>query len=413
MDFSSLWIWKYMKDDLRWYYKVATNRKPAKYLIAKRVGVDYSDDDKLEELWSKFYNALPKFLSLWKDVDEGKEDITKLEIPKVSLLDLMVSIVRKWLYSCSFCRWRCRVNRVEGKKYGACMLDTESRVGAYFHHRGEELVFRGVKGSGTIFFTSCNMRCAFCQNGDISTDKYNGVRVTPRDLAYMMKELRLEGVHNINLVGGEPTIHLHTIIEAIDILAREGFSVYPENYEFESVKYDSFINYPISRESASYKGELNVPILWNSNFYMSDEALNLLRVVVDIWLPDFKYGNDKCALRLSRTPWYVETVTKNLKTVRDWGENMVIRHLIMPNHVYDDTFPVLDWIAKNMPEVWVNIMDQYHPDNFADPNSPKFRGEYKDIARYPTEEEINEAWNYARKLGLKFDVVTFEKRLLL
>jgi putative pyruvate formate lyase activating enzyme len=413
MKFEELWIWKFVKEDLEWYYEVETNSKPAKYLIAKRVAVDFDESDDINNLWKYFEKSTSEFLKLWNDVKNG-EDVSKLEIPKKSLLDLLASITKKWLTKCTFCRWKCKVNRIEGKKLGACMLDTESRVGAYFHHRGEELVFRGTKGSGTIFFTSCNMRCGFCQNGDISTDRFNGVKVTPKDLAFIMKELRLEGVHNINLVGGEPTIHLHTIIEAINLLAKEGFTITSENEDLiKSVKSDIFIFYPTNIKWASYKGELNVPILWNSNFYMSEETTKLLRIVIDIWLPDFKFGNNKCALRLSRTPWYVETVTNNLKTVRDWGENMIIRHLIMPNHVYDDTFPVLEWISKNMPEVWINIMDQYHPDNYADPDSPKFKKEYQDIARYPTTKEIEEAWLYAKKLGLKFDVITLEKRLFL
>jgi len=401
-----------MKEDLEWYYEVATNRKPAKYLIAKRIEAEFDEKDSIDKLWKEFDKRLPEFLKLWEDVKNG-ERISKLEIPKKSLLDLMDAITSKWLECCSFCRWRCRVNRVKGEKLGACMLDTISRVGAYFHHRGEELVFRGTKGSGTIFFTSCNMRCAFCQNSDISTDRFNGVIVTPRDLAYIMLQLRLEGVHNINLVGGEPTIHLHTIISAINLLAKYGLNIVPDNpISIREVKSDIFINYPMKLEYALYEtGEINVPMLWNSNFYMSEEATKLLRVVIDIWLPDFKFGNNKCALRISRTPWYVETVTKNLLTVRNWGENMIIRHLIMPNHVKDDTIPVLDWIAKNMPEVWVNIMDQYHPDNYTDPSSDRFKPEYEDLSRYPYPDEIEEAWNYARKLGIKFDVVTLEKKL--
>lgn len=405
MDFRELWIWDYIKDDFEWYYAVANNEMPAKYLIAKRVGVDFSEDESLESLLSKLDKVTEEFLKLWKDVRYQGEDISKLEVPKRNILYYLSVLTNKWLRKCSFCRWNCKVDRVEGKKLGACQLDNESRVATFFHHNGEELVFRGTMGSGTVFFTSCNMRCAFCQNGDISTDKFNGLPVNSKELAGIMKLLRLEGVHNINLVGGEPTIHLHVIVDAIRRLANGEGDI--DNYKLRLIKADGF--YPIKRERALYKGEINVPMLWNSNFFMSDNTMNVLRLLMDIWLPDFKYGNNKCALKLSRTPWYVETVTKNLLKLKEWKEEAVIRHLIMPNHVEDDTIPVLDWIAKNMPEYWINIMDQYHPDNFADPNSEKFDPKYSDIARYPTREEIQMAWSYAKKLGIKFDIITFER----
>ena len=106
-------------------------------------------------------------------------------------------------------------------------------------------------------------------------------------------------------------------------------------------------------------------MLWNSNFFMTDEAMKILRLLIDVWLPDFKFGPGRCALELARTGWYWETVTRNLVFVRDWGEDATIRHLVMPNHIDCCTVPVLDWIAANMPGVPVNIMDQYHPDTSA------------------------------------------------
>ena len=412
MSLDSVPIWKELRDDLEWYFQVSTNRKPAKYLIADRVPVDFDEGEPPERLWERFDRAEQEFLSLWKDVKENDLDIVKLEQPQRSLLDLLVAIAQKHLKRCDFCEWKCKVDRTRPTLLGACQLDSTTRVASYFHHHGEELVFRGVMGSGTIFFTSCNMRCAFCQNSDISRDRFNGEVVTPRDLAFMMAKLRLEGAHNINLVGGEPTPHMHTILAAIRELARRGYSVTPDNWEAVVKVNDDIFIYPKSLKFADYKGLLNVPMLWNSNFYMSAPFTRLLRVVIDIWLPDFKFGNDKCAIRLARTPFYVRTVTRNLKMVYDWGENMIIRHLVMPNHVEDDTKPVLEWIAKNTPNVWVNIMDQYRPEAYADPNSPLFDPRYKDIARRPTREEIEEAYRYARSLGIKFDLVSLERRLV-
>ncbi len=409
MAFRDLWIWKYMKDDLPWYYEVANNLRPAKFLIADRVPVDFSDDEDLQTLWGRFDKAEAEFLRLWSDVRFNDEDITRLERPQRSLLDLLSAIARKTLERCTFCEWKCRVDRTRPRLLGTCMLDTTTRVASFFHHHGEELVFRGIFGSGTIFFTSCNMRCAFCQNSDISRDRFNGAVFTPNDLAFAMVKLRLEGAHNINLVGGEPTPHIHTILEALRIVARRGLSVEPDNWEAVVSASADPIYYPISPSLAFYQGLVNLPILWNSNFYMTAEFTRLLRVVVDIWLPDFKFGNDRCAIRLSRTPFYVRTVTRNLKLVYDWGEDMIIRHLVMPNHVECDTKPVLDWISKNTPRVWVNIMDQYRPEALADPSSPQFDPKYTDIARRPSPEEIKEAYEYAKRLGIKFDLVSLER----
>ncbi|MGC9105386.1 MAG: radical SAM protein [Thermoprotei archaeon] len=390
MDFGELK--RLLRDDFPWYFSVMDNEVPAKYLIAKRVEAEPGGFELLDKLTDSF-------LRLWRDVREGKEDIRKLDVPKYSLLDYLADLVDKWVESCGFCRWNCRVNRKV--RTGACQLNVESRVASYFHHRGEELVFRGVNGSGTIFFTSCNMRCAFCQNGDISKDKDNGIPFTPQRLAGAMRVLASEGVHNINLVGGEPTIHLHTIVKAIRELA------YSREVIDEVTLYPK-ADYLVPRRGRRlYGSEVNVPILWNSNFFMSEATTKVLRLLVDIWLPDFKFGNDKCALRLSRTPWYVETVTRNLSLIYSWGEEAVIRHLVMPNHVEDDTFPVLEWIVKNVPNYWVNIMDQYHPDSFANPFSPSFDPKYSDIARYPTREEIERAYEYAKKLGVKYELVTF------
>lgn len=144
---------------------------------------------------------------------------------------------------------------------------------------------------------------------------------------------------------------------------------------------------------------------------MSEPTMRLLRCLFDVWLPDFKFGSHDCAMRLSRTPWYFETVSQNHKLVHGWGESMVIRHLIMPNHVECCTKPVLDWIAKNLPGVPVNVMDQFHPDHACNVRDPRYNPKLADIARYPTAEEIEEAYAYAENLNLNFAPLTFEKGL--
>jgi putative pyruvate formate lyase activating enzyme len=326
------------------------------------------------------------------------------------------------LAHCDFCRWNCQIDRsgqavgaTKTKKHGTCQLESTSKVSSYFHHRGEELVFRGIMGSGTIFFTSCNMRCSFCQNGDISTDKDNGISITPNLLALMIWQLRMEGCHNTNWVGGDPTIHLHTIVQAISMLDSFKISSIKRNKEdlnnVEAVKTDNYFSYwRMNSEHAFYNKLLfNSPQLWNSNFFMSKETMCILRSLIDVWLPDFKFGPGKCALDLSRTTWYWDTVTNNLRLIYEWGEDFIIRHLIMPNHVECCTKPVLDWIARNMQEVPINIMDQYYPDNLCDSSSPKYRGRYRELARSPTKEEITRSYQYARDLGLNFEKLSYEK----
>ena len=157
-----------------------------------------------------------------------------------SLLELCRELAYRMLGHCNFCPWDCRVDRVAGTRFGACKLAAGSRVSSYFHHTGEELFYRGSEGSGTIFFTSCNMRCAFCQNGDISTDKDNGEETDPRTLAAMAWTLRREGCHNINWVGGEVVIHLHSIVDAIALLGRDYTPTQAELARARKTKADRF-----------------------------------------------------------------------------------------------------------------------------------------------------------------------------
>ena len=145
-----------------------------------------------------------------------------------------------------------------------------------------------------------------------------------------------------------------------------------------------------------------------ATFFMTSESMKILRLLTDVWLPDFKFGPGRCAMTLAKTPWYWETVTSNIALIAEWGEDFSIRHLVMPNHVECCTYPVLDWIAEHTPTTPVNVMAQFHPDNFCDPGSSKYRDKYTEIARRPTSSELNASWNRARELGLEFEMTTFE-----
>ncbi len=409
-DFDRLWIW----DDpavaarLSWYRAVAADRRPAKLRIARAVPVAVRLDAPEDVLWAELDRLTPAFLALWRHIHDGGSLPRPADGP--SLLGLCRALARRMLGHCNFCRWDCGVDRAKGTKFGTCKLDSGSRVSTFFHHPGEELVYRGRLGSGTIFFTSCNMRCAFCQNGDISTDKDNGMAVDSATLAAMAWLLRREGCHNINWVGGDPTIHLHAIVDAIAVLGEPGYR--PGRVDLVralGAKADPFVR-PADDDLGD--GDFNAPMLWNSNFIMSVETMKILRLLMDVWLPDFKFGPGRCALELARTPFYWDVVTENLRLVESWGEDLTIRHLVMPDHVECCTIPVLDWIAEHMPSAPVNIMDQYHPDTFTDPESPRFRERYRPLARRPSASEIRAAYEHGRRRGLKFEGVTFEKYML-
>lgn len=421
-------------DNLSWYFAVSTNRMPAKYLISKTIPSNLTNLTTAteERLWDEHSNLMETFLDTWKGVRSGEHDAKYSSATgKTSLMDLNIELTKRMLSHCNFCQWNCQIDRSaqsgtsgsreKAKKHGTCQLESTSKVSSYFHHRGEELVFRGTMGSGTIFFTSCNMRCSFCQNGDISTDKDNGIPITPNMLSLMIWQLRMEGCHNTNWVGGDPTIHLHTIVEAIGLLdslkrpttitnMEQYYPRYLASIKSDPCSYRSRGAISKYSEHAFYKKEFfNSPQLWNSNFFMSSETMYVLRSLIDVWLPDFKFGPGRCAMDISRTPWYWDTVTKNLRLIHKWEEDFVIRHLIMPNHFECCTKPILEWIASNMPEIPVNIMDQYYPDNLCDPNSAKYRERYNELARSPTEEEIVRSYQYAKELGLNFEALSYEK----
>lgn len=182
--------------------------------------------------------------------------------------------------------------------------------------------------------------------------------------------MRREGARNVNYVGGEPTPNTYNILKGI-------------------------------RETKT-----NVAQLWNSNMYCSKECMKLLLDVMDFWLPDFKYGNDQCAERLSKVSNYWEIVSRNHKmaydeTVETGASGMIIRHLVLPSHIECCTKPVLEWIAKNCPKALVNIMEQYHPTHEVSGNK-----EFMDIDRKVTHEEMEEAYRTADELGIIWQPVS-------
>ena len=339
------------------YFAVMEGQLPARFQVCKRVGVDVDRSAPDEELWRVHGRGLQEFRKLLSNVDSGMEKLESLEKPKLSLLDLKVELAKRVLKSCRFCERRCGVDRTSGKT-GVCGVGEKSRISSEFMHHGEE---PELVPSYTVFFNGCTFKCQYCQNWDISQYPEEGVPVSPLALAKLIENARREGTRNVNFVGGEPTPNLHTILEALNLC------------------------------------EVNIPSVWNSNMFLSQESMELLFGTQDIYLADFKYGNDKCAQRYSKVQGYFEVVARNHRLALDNAE-LIIRHLVLPNNIDCCTRPVLEWIAENLgPMVRVNIMGQYRVCYRAD--------RFEEINRRLTTEEFSRALDIAEKVGLK-NVIT-------
>ena len=274
------------------------------------------------------------------------------------------------LRSCEVCPRDCGVDRL-ADKFAVCKTGRYAVVGSYFAHFGEEDCLRGSRGSGTIFFSGCNLRCVFCQNFDISW-QLRGTPAPPEKLAAMMLELQAEGCHNINFVTPE-----HVVPQIIEAL-------------------------PLAIE-----GGLRLPLVYNTSAYDSMESLELMDGIVDIYMPDFKYWDSEMARKYSKAPDYPEVARRTIKEMhRQAGElvtdeeglavrGLMIRHLVMPEQIAG-TREVMRWIAQELsPHTYVNVMAQYYPAGKVS------RQEYPEINRRLTSPEYEAALDEAGRAGLK------------
>ena len=278
--------------------------------------------------------------------------------PTASLLDLKIEIAHRIGDACHFCERRCGTNRAE--RPGFCGV-TRSRYSSEFLHYGEE---DELVPSHTIFFTGCTFRCAFCQNWDIARHPEAGSIADPGVLARQVYARSRAGARNVNWVGGDPTPHIGTVLKTMRALA------------------------DLAHTPGIDARFLNAPMVFNSNTYYSAEASKLLDGVIDIYLSDFKYGNNRCAKRYSGVDNYVETVTRNLIASQD---RLMIRHLVMPGHVTCCTEPIVEWVRTAAPHAKFNLMFQYAPYNVS---------EYPEINRFVSDAERREAMQIAKGLNL-------------
>lgn len=269
---------------------------------------------------------------------------------------------------CRVCPNACEARRLEGER-GLCRADQNIRVASFGPHFGEERVLVGQHGSGTIFMAHCNLRCVFCQNYPLSHQGQGDI-VSEEQLAEIMLHLQDRGCHNINVV--TPTHFAPQILAAIGLAATRG---------------------------------LKIPIVYNCGGYESVEMLRLLEDVVDIYMPDFKYGREDVGRRLSHVPDYPTVARAALREMhRQVGDltidsrglatrGLLVRHLVLP-HGLAGTSEVIRFLAKEIsPATAINVMGQYQPHYQA--------WKYPDLNRPLLPEEYAQAVSIARKAGLR------------
>jgi putative pyruvate formate lyase activating enzyme len=271
------------------------------------------------------------------------------------------------LADCTVCAQQCRVNRLEGE-LGVCRGGRQAVVSSYGPHFGEEAPLVGTRGSGTIFFTYCNLNCRFCQNCDISQHG-EGDEVSAEELAGMMLDLQKRGCHNVNLVS--PSHFVPQFLEAL---------------------------------AAAAEKDLRIPVVYNTGGYDSLDTLDLLDGVIDVYMPDIKFGDDEAGRKYAGAAGYFtvakQAVKKMYGQVGDLvldergiaARGLLVRHLLLPGDLAR-TGKVMEFLAEEISRnAFVNVMDQYHP---------AYRAlSYPELSRRITREEYREALKTAERAGL-------------
>jgi len=298
-------------------------------------------------------NFQPAYLELWQSGELARR--VKLGLEKLA--------------DCALCPRDCHVSRLADETR-ACKTGRYAIVSSYFAHFGEERCLRGSRGSGTIFFSWCNLRCVFCQNSEISW-LGEGRTTEPEELAEMMLRLQEQGCHNINLVTPEHVVP--QILEALLLAVESG---------------------------------LRLPLVYNTSAYDSLDSLALMDGVVDIYMPDFKFWDPESACRYAKAPDYPEAARRAIKEMhRQVGplvtdeqgiaqHGVLLRHLIMPGDLAG-TPEIMNWISRELgPETYVNLMAQYHP------TYRVTEEQYPEINRCISSKELKQAVDAFRSAGL-------------
>jgi putative pyruvate formate lyase activating enzyme len=331
------------------YVGVVKGERQAKFEVCRHLRADYSEKDSTDVLWRLHGRLGDEYLEFEKSFDSGKRPAK----PKRSFLDLKAELAGRLMSGCRFCERRCGVNRLMGGR-GYCSCGDVFSLSSFFAHMGEE---PELVPSGTVFTCGCTMRCVHCQNYDISQWLTPGRPVGPSQMAGIVSRFRDEGCRNLNMVGGDPTPNTWLWMETMR------------------------------------RVDVSIPTVWNSNSYYSEETSRLLAGFADLYLLDFKYGNDRCASEISDAPGYWEACTRNHLMAKKYGE-LIIRVLVLPGHNECCTRPILEWISGNLgPWTRVNLMFQYRPEWRA--------SERPELSRRLTRDEVDEALRIAREAGLR------------
>lgn len=307
-------------------------------------------------------------MSQIKNTDTSGRQPSYLTLFETGELEQRERLAVRKMKECRLCPHECMADRLNGDK-GVCGTGKYAVVNSAMPHHGEESPLSGVNGSGTVFFSHCNMACVFCQNWEISSGG-SGRELTSDDLAKVMLALQREGCHNINLVS--PSHIIPHFLSALLIAVEKG---------------------------------LKLPIVYNSGGFDSLESLKLLDGIIDIYMPDMKYGKSETALRLSNVKNYVKiNQAAVLEMHRQVGDlkldeggiafrGLLIRHLVMPK-MLEETEHILTFISENVSKnTYVNVMGQYRP-------CYKTR-QYPEIDRALDIETFLAAKELAKRVGLK------------
>ncbi|MDE6502155.1 MAG: radical SAM protein [Ruminococcus sp.] len=267
--------------------------------------------------------------------------------------------------NCNLCPRRCGINRHEKK--GFCGAGAEILSAKATLHQWEEPCISYRNGAGTVFFSGCNLHCCYCQNNKISNEFF-GKALTYRQLAEVFLKLRDKGADNIELV--TPTHFVPDIIKALDVV----------------------------------KHRLEIPVIYNTGGYELTETIRMLKGYIDVYMPDIKYFSPEVSARYSKAPDYFEYASRAvIEMTKQTGKNIfnekgglikgvLIRHLVLPSQRHD-SMKIMEWIAENVPDVLVSIMNQYTPFDFIDEK-------YSEIKRCLTKMEYNSVVRYAENLGI-------------
>jgi len=249
-------------------------------------------------------------------------------LPTARELHLRAARVREGLAACTLCEHRCGVDRLANGR-GPCGLGAESHIFKRHVSFAEEV---DLLPSYMVYFAGCNFRCRFCVQAPDCFDPRRGVRAEAGPVVADLRAKVARGARTINLLGGEPSIHLHTLLE---IAAADA-------------------------EACESGGMERLPLFLNSNMYMTPGVIEALRGVVTGYIADFKFGNDGCAATVAGISRYTEVVKRNLLDAAS-GARVIVRHLVMPGHLECCLRPVANWLAEHLSEADFTLMHGYSP----------------------------------------------------